>query len=99
MNPIESFCKLAVADGLSRDPNTLRRLDKMRGRVEARVNPRSSQAGFDHGARGTFAIRTRDVNRAVGPLRMIQRAHKHRHTVKPKLGGLDLVAKRIEKPD
>ena len=59
----------------------------MRGNIEAGSNPGGAQSSLDHGASGTFAVRSGDVNPAAGAMRIAKTLEQRTDPIESQLGG------------
>src|SRR5271155_5779234 len=70
----------------------------MRRREQAGPDARGAESSVDHRAGGTFPVGPGDVDGPKRILRIAQRREDGTDAVEPELGGLNLVAERVEKP-
>ncbi len=81
------------------DLNTLGGFDQVGRSEEPGANPRRPQARRDHRAGRTFAIGPGDMDHAVRLLRIAQGGENRADALEPQLGGLHLVAQRVQELD
>jgi hypothetical protein len=81
------------------DSNALGRFEQVWRRVQPGANARSAQRGFDHRASGSFSVGARDVHHTKRALGIPQRGQHTLDSLQAELGGLDLVAERVQEPD
>ena len=70
--------------------------DQVRRGEQSRAYSLRTQAGFDHGAHGAFAVGARHVNEPAALVWIPQRFKNRSDPFQAQLGRLDLVAERVK---
>ena len=96
---VKSSANCAGLHRLAGDVDALGGFHQVRRSVESRANACGAQSGLDHGAGGTLAVGSGDVNPAARALRIAEGIEQTRDALQAEFGGLDFVAERVQEVD